>query len=172
MLIAVSFVVAISFLSLNEYSEMSRAPAFVEAAGRTMNVVQILRDSTAIYNIVDNQTEFIGAFDSAYSILGNLDSLNGSKNSIVSTILDDIYKSPIIGYIRAGNASKDFSVTTQAQERMTLPNPFADHSEINQTINQQVFDAIGSAQVLNSTAVTIKCDFGGNIEDWKCGVHG
>lgn len=173
-LIAVSFVVPISLFLLNEYWESNRASAFVEATGGGMNIVQILRDSTATYNIVDNQTKFMGVFDTIYSIFGNRDSPNGSKDSIVSTILDDFYSSPTIGYIRAGNASGVLNATdqTQTQERFTLPNPFVELSEINQTIDQQVGDAIRSTQALNSTTVTIKCDFDGNIEDWKCLVHG
>jgi hypothetical protein len=172
--IAVSFVVPISLFLLNGIWESNRASALVEAMGGGVNIVQILRDSTATYNIMDNQTEFMGVFDTIYFILGNRDSLNGSKDLIVSTILDDFYRSPAIGYIRAGNASGVLNATdqTQTQARFTLPNPFVELSEINQTIDQQVGDAIGSTQALNSTAVTIKCDFDGNIEDWKCVVHG
>jgi hypothetical protein len=172
-LIAVPFVVVfISFFSLNEYSESNVASASVEATGGRVNVVHILRDSTATYNIVDNQTQFIGPFDTTYFILGIRDSLNGSKDFILSTIRDDFKNSPTIGYIRAGNATADLSVTNQSQGRIGLPNPFVDLSEINQTIDQQVGDAIGSAQALNSAAVTIRCDFDGDIKDWKCVVHG
>ena len=34
------------------------------------NVVQIIKDSMASYSIVNNETEFVGAFDATYSISG------------------------------------------------------------------------------------------------------
>ena len=39
------------------------------------NVVHIIRDSMASYSLVNNETEFVGAFDATYSISGNSESL-------------------------------------------------------------------------------------------------
>src|SRR5262245_26145886 len=69
------------------------------------NVVQVVKDSMTSYSIVNNETEFIGAFDTTYSISGSIESLIGSHDAIISVIQDDFINSPTIGYIKAGNIS-------------------------------------------------------------------
>jgi hypothetical protein len=132
------------------------------------SVVQIVKDSTTSYSIVNNETEFIGAFDTTYSISGNIESLNGSHDAIISVIQDDFNSSPTIGYIKAGNSSASSSAESPTSNNLTLPNPFVDSTTINNTISQKVSDAIESLDGHDQPIVDIKCDFDMNIEGWKC----
>lgn len=171
--IAVSIVTVTSFLSADQKSNWNIVLASVqEVKGGPMNVVHILKDSTVSYDIKGAQTELIGVFDTTYTILGNSESLNSSKGLIVSTIQDDFNHSPTVGYIRSGNPSNVSDTNNQTLEGLSLPNPFADIAEINQTINEHVSDAIGLVDGHNFRFVTVKCDFDMNIEDWECIDHG
>jgi hypothetical protein len=128
---------------------------------------KITKTSTNSYIIVDDGPELVGAFDMVYAITGSSESLNKSKESIVSIIQDDLDNSPTIGYIRADAAGNQIQT-----EGVGLPNPFVDLQTINSTVIQQLSDSINSAAALNLTIVEIKCDFGMNIRDWKCEDHG
>lgn len=128
---------------------------------------KITKTSTNSYIIVDDGPELVGAFDNLYTITGSSESLNKSKESIVSIVQDDLDNSPTIGYIRAGEAGNQ----TQTKG-VGLPNPFVDLQTINSTAIQQLSDSINSASTLNLTIVEIKCNFGMNIKDWKCEDHG
>jgi hypothetical protein len=131
------------------------------------NNTKVTRTSTNSYTIVDDGPELVGVFDMVYIITGSSESLNKSKESIVSFVRDDLDNSPTIGYIRASSAGNQ----TQT-EGAGLPNPFVDLQTINSTAIQQLSDSINSASALNLTIVEIKCDFGMNIMDWKCEDHG
>ena len=128
---------------------------------------KITKTSTNSYIIVDDGPELVGAFDNLYTITGSSESLNKSKESIVSIVQDDLDNSPTIGYIRAGEPGNQ----TQTKG-VGLPNPFVDLQTINSTATQQLSDSINSASTLNLTIVEIKCNFGMNIKDWKCEDHG
>ncbi|HZD34611.1 MAG TPA: hypothetical protein VE130_05360 [Nitrososphaeraceae archaeon] len=132
------------------------------------NNTKITKTSTNSYIIVDDGPELVGAFDIVYTITGSSESLNKSKESIVSIVQDDLDNSPTIGYIRAAAAAGNQTQT----EGVGLPNPFVDLQTINSTVIQQLSNSINSASALNLTIVEIKCDFGMNIRDWKCEDHG
>jgi hypothetical protein len=129
------------------------------------NNTKITKTSTNSYIIVDDGPELVGAFNIVYTITGSSESLNKSKESIVSIVQDDLDNSPTIGYIRAAGDQ------TQT-EGVGLPNPFVDLQTVNSTVIQQLSDSINSASALNLTIVEIKCDFGMNIRDWRCEDHG
>jgi hypothetical protein len=124
--------------------------------------IHIMKTSTNSYNIIDGQTVFTGTFDTTYAVTGSSNSLNKSKDLIISTIEDDFNSSPTIGYVRAGNTSEVSGLGAN------IPNPFADQQRINSTIAQELFRAIGSAHSLNFTIAAIECNFGMNIENWRC----
>jgi hypothetical protein len=146
--------------------QLSFAQEQIENNDDSNNNTKITKTSTNSYIIVDDGPELVGAFDTIYTISGSSESLNKSKESILSIIQDDLDNSPTIGYIRA-----EASNQTQT-EGVGLPNPFVDLRTINSTVTQQLSDSINSASALNSTIVEIKCDFGMNIMDWKCEDHG
>ena len=132
------------------------------------DVVHIVRDSMASYNLVNNETEFVGAFDTTYSISGDSMSLMNSHDAIISMVQNDFNRSPTIGYIKVGNSSDSSADGTQSSSSLTLPNPFADSALVNQTISQTISTAIESVEGLDVPMIDIKCDFDANIEDWKC----
>ena len=141
--------------------------AQVQLENNSNDNTKITKTSTNSYIIVDDGPELVGAFDNIYTITGSSESLNKSKELIVSIVQDDLDNSPTIGYIRAGAAGNQ----TQT-EGAGLPNPFVDLQAINSTATQQLSDSINSASALNLTIVEIKCNFGMNIKDWKCEDHG
>jgi len=124
--------------------------------------IHIMKTSANSYNIIDGQTVFTGTFDTTYAVTGSSNSLNKSKDLIISTIEDDFNSSPTIGYIRAGNTSKVSGLGAN------IPNPFADQQRINSMVAQELSRAIGSAYRLNFTIAAIECNFGMNVENWHC----
>jgi len=167
--VILSFMVPTSFLSLNDSARMDMALGSGQTTDESeANVVQIVKDSMTTYNIVNNETEFLGAFDTTYTISGNSESLRGAENAIISAVRDDLNKSPTIGYIKAGNVSTSSSTDPQAPDDLTLPNPFVDSATVNQSISLEVSNAIESVDSLDVPIINIKCDFDMNIEDWQC----
>src|SRR5215207_3947131 len=62
------------------------------------NNIHIRKTSANSYNIVDGQTVLMGTFGTTYEVTGSSNSLNKSKDLIISTIQDDYDSSPTIGY--------------------------------------------------------------------------
>jgi hypothetical protein len=167
--VILSLMVPSSFLSLKDPAGMYIASGSAQTTDEAeANVVQIVKDSMTTYNIVNNETEFLGAFDTTYTISGNSESLKGAENAIISAVRDDLNKSPTIGYIKAGNVSTLSSTDRQAPDDLTLPNPFVDSATVNQSIIEEVSNVIGSVEGLDVPIIDIKCDFDMNIEDWQC----
>lgn len=167
--VILSLMLPSSFLSLNDPAGMYIASGSAQTTDEAeANVVQIVKDSMTTYNIVNNETEFLGAFDNTYTISGNSESLKGAENAIISAVRDDLNKSPTIGYIKAGNVSNSSSTDPRAPDDLTLPNPFVDSAIVNQSISREVSNAIESVGGLDVPIIDIKCDFDMNIEDWQC----
>ena len=124
--------------------------------------IHIMKTSANSYNIVDDQTLFMGTFDTTYAVTGSSNSLNKSKDLIISTIQDDFNSSPTIGYVRAGNTSQVSGLGAN------IPNPFADQQRINSTIAHVLSRAIAAAHSLNFTIAAVECNFRMNIENWHC----
>jgi hypothetical protein len=161
-----SFISLISIDDLDNTIMVSGSLQPTEEPGE--NAVQVVKDSMTSYSIVNNETEFISAFDTTYSISGSIESLIGSHDAIISVVQDDFINSPTTGYIKAGNISTSSSAESPSSNNPRLPNPFVDSATINRTISQKVSNAIESLHGQDQPVVDIKCDFGMNIEDWKC----
>jgi hypothetical protein len=159
----------IPFISIDDFDDAVMVSGSLQPTGEPGdNIVQIVKDSMTSYSIVNNETEFIGAFDTTYSISGSIESLIGSHDAIISVVQDDFINSPTIGYIKAGNISTSSSTEPPSSNNLKLPNPFVDSATINRTISQKVSTAIESLYDQDQPVVDIKCDFDMNIEDWKC----
>jgi hypothetical protein len=173
-LMSVSYVLSPSFSQEqasvidNSNSSVSSSPD-ITPEQQSKNTVHITKTSANSYDIVDDSTGLVSAFDTVYTITGSSNSLNKSKDLIVSIIQDDYDHSPSIGYVRAENITEKAGEPSPAA---SLANPFVDQSAINSTITNELTAAIDSAHSLNFTIVVIKCDFGMNIRDWKCDNHG
>jgi len=70
--VVLSLMVPTSLMSINDSSGMNMVLGFGQPTDESeANVVQIVKDSMTTYNIVNNETEFLGAFDTTYTISGN-----------------------------------------------------------------------------------------------------
>ena len=156
------FMLPTSFYSIKDFTSMNMAwGSFQSSNEQKENIVKIIKDSMTSYYIVNNETEFIGSFDTSYSISGNSASLTNSRDKIISVIQEDFSRSPTMGYVTVGNIS-----TTS--NRLAIPNPFADPAAINQTISQKVSNAIETLDRHDVPTIEIKCDFDMNIAEWNC----
>jgi hypothetical protein len=173
-LISVSFVLIPSF-SQEQASVIDNSNSAISSSSdktqekQIKNTVHITKTSANSYDIVDDSTGLVSAFDTVYTITGNSNSLNKSKDLIISIIQDDYDHSSTIGYIRAENITDKVGEPTPAA---SLVNPFVDQQTINSTITNELTGAIDSAHSLNFATVVIKCDFGMNIREWNCDNHG
>ena len=173
-LISVSFVLIPSF-SQEQASVIDNSNSSISSSAdriqekQSKNTVHITKTSANSYDIVDDSTGLVSAFDPGYTITGSSNSLNHSKDLILSIIQDDYDHSSTIGYIRAENITDKVGEPTPAA---SLVNPFVDQQTINSTITNELTGTIDSAHSLNFTTVVVKCDFGMNIREWKCNNHG
>ena len=175
-LMSVSYVLSPSF-SQEQASLLDNSTSLVSSSSSldvmqeppSKNPVHITKTSTNSYDIVDDSTGLVSAFDTVYTITGSSNSLNQSKDLIVSIIQDDYDHSSTIGYVRAENTTDKVGEPTPAA---SLVNPFVDQQTINSTITNELTGAIDSAHSLNFATVVIKCDFGMNIREWNCDNHG
>lgn len=140
---------------------------------QSKGIVQIAKTATSSFNIINESTGLLGTFDNIYTITGSSDSLNKSKDLIITMITSDFDKSPTIGYVRAADIEHVFDISNKSNSLPpALPNPFADEQTINSTLTLIISEAIDSAQSIGFTIVAIQCNFGMNIMDWKCKDHG
>ncbi len=142
-------------------------PSAVQPTSPSSSSIQITKDLSNSYTISSGSSS-IGTFDATYRVLGNVDSIKKEQNLIISAITDDFNDSPIAGYVEV---SAD-STTEQQQQQPTLPNPFADNTTISQKIETEINNAISSAEKSNFAETSIQCNFGMNLQDWKCRSHG
>lgn len=174
-LMSVSYILSTSFsqeqssLVDNSTLPVSSPSSNILQEPSSKNTVHITKTSTNSYDIVDDSTGLVSAFDTVYTITGSSNSLNKSKDLIVSIIQDDYNHSSTIGYVRAENITDKVGEPTPAS---SLVNPFVDQQTINSKITNELTGAIDSAHSLNFTTVVVKCDFGMNIREWKCDNHG
>ena len=90
--------------------------------------------------------------------------INGSRDLITSTIVDNFDKNPNIGYVVSNSSS--LSIASQ----LGLPNPSVSKDIINQKITNETQNAITATSVSNppEKIVEIKCTFGMFLADYKC----
>lgn len=142
-------------------------PSASQSTSPSSSSIQITKDLTNSYTISSGSSS-IGTFDATYTVLGNIDSINKEQNLVISIITDDFNNSPIAGYVEV---SAD-STTELQQQQPTLPNPFADNATISQKIETEINNAISSAEKSNFAETSIQCNFGMNLQEWKCRSHG
>jgi hypothetical protein len=129
--------------------------------------LHIIKDATNSYTI-SLGSSFIGAFDTTYSILGNVSSMEASKDLITSTIIDDFGNSPTVGYI---NNTSTSSAYQSNQTQLSLSNPFATKNAIDEKIRGEIATSIGNAAKSDQVEGEIKCLFGSSLNDFKCNFH-
>ncbi len=135
--------------------------------GHQLTDVQITKSSSLTYNLID-EASLIGPFNTTYTITGNSSSLIKAKDTITSLIFEDFSSSPTIGYIKAENISGFDDAGNSTKGFMSsIANPFADINTINSTLTKEISNAIES-QDTGSSTISIKCNLGMSITNWKC----
>jgi hypothetical protein len=130
--------------------------------------LHIIKDATNSYTI-SSGASFIGSFDTTYTIIGSVSSLEASKDLIVSTITEDFGNSPTVGYVINTSSSSE-SKTNLTQP--SLPNPFATKSAIDEKIRSEITTSIGNAAKSDPVEGEIKCIFGSSLDDFRCSFYG
>lgn len=136
-----------------------------ENSGR--QTLHIIKDATNSYTI-SSGTSFVSAFDTTYSIIGGVSSIEESKDLLISTIIEDFSDSPTIGYI---NNTSTSSASQTSLNQSSLPNPFATKDVIDEKIRNELTASIDDAAKSDSADGEIKCIFGSNLDDFKCSFH-
>jgi len=123
----------------------------------------ITSDSNSVYSIPSTFVK-VDRFNTNYTITGKIFFINGSRDLITSTIVDNFDKNPNIGYVVSNSSS--LSIASQ----LGLPNPFVSKDIINQKITNETQNVITVASVTNppEKSVEIKCTFGMFLADYKC----
>lgn len=155
-ILAASIILALGLLHVDEVDPQ---PTFAQSSSASMSSpIHIIKDETSSY-VVSGSAKYVGTFDTSYTILGSVDSVNASKDLIRSTIIRDYGSSPTIGYVKV-----PMDVSPGA-------NPFADKATINQTMTAEIDKAIEMAGESSTPSTNIKCTFGMELSEWKCTNH-
>ena len=136
------------------------------------SIINMTSENKNAYTISSGFTR-IDNFVTTYTITGGIDSIKSSSDLITSTIIKDFDGNANIGYVKNGlssqaNAQQQQVRQRQNQQQPSLPNPFVDKSDINQTISDAVTNAISSASISFGGYLQIKCIFGMNLADYHC----
>ena len=123
----------------------------------------ITSDSNSVYSIPSTFVK-VDRFNTNYTIAGKIFFINGSRDLITSTIVDNFDKNPNIGYVVSNSSSLSIA------SHPGLPNPFVSKDIINQKITNETQNAITAASVSNppEKSVEIKCTFGMFLANYKC----
>jgi hypothetical protein len=127
--------------------------------------LHIIKDATNSYTI-SSGSSFIGAFDTTYSIIGNVSSMEAAKDLIISTIIEDFGNSPTIGYVNNTGTSPSASQTNLTQP--LILNPFATKNAIDGKIRSEITTSIGDVAKSGPVEGEIKCIFGSSLDDFSC----
>lgn len=152
-------IVYVSFVGINNsFSQIDAVDATHEST------IHITKHSSNSYALSKGSSQ-IGSFDTTYTILGSVSSLQASKDLITSTVINDFDKSPFIGYVIAPTSKSK-------SNSPTLANPFVDKTAINLKITNEIHSSIDSTHKLKTKNAVIKCNFGMEISKWNCVTHG
>jgi hypothetical protein len=159
-------VISISFLLVLIAASPQITPAFAQNITQSEETtLHITKDATNSYTI-SSGASFIGAFDTTYSIIGSVRSMEISKDLIVSTITEDFGNSATIGYVNNTRSPSQANL-----DQPGLPNPFATKADIDEKIGNEITTSIENAIESNSVEGEIKCIFGSSLDDFRCNFH-
>jgi hypothetical protein len=153
---------------------LQNKPVFAQTSSSASSYsgVHITKYTTNSYTISSGFSS-IGTFDTTYTILGNITSIQNARDLIISTITKDYDSTPTIGYVKvAPQKTAEGETSSSSSQPPTIANPFADKATINQRITTEIDKAMKSPAKSNFVNLEIKCDFGMDLSDWKCNSHG
>ncbi len=152
---------------------LQNKPVFAQtsSSASSFSAVHITKYTTNSYTISSGFSS-IGTFDTTYTILGNITSIQNARDLIISTITKDYDSTPTIGYVKVAPQKTAEGEASSSSQQSTIANPFADKATINQRIITEIDKAMESSAKSNFVNLEIKCDFGMDLSDWKCSSHG
>src|ERR687889_223323 len=153
---------------------LQNKPVFAQtsSSASSFSAVYITKYTTNSYTISSGFSS-IGTFDTTYTILGNITSIQNARDLIISTITKDYDSTPTIGYVKVTpQKTAEGEASSSSSQPSTIANPFADKATINQRITTEIDKAMESSAKSNFVNLEIKCDFGMDLSDWKCSSHG
>jgi len=151
--------------------KLQNKPLFAQtSSSAALSAVHITKDTTNSYTLSSGFTS-IGTFDTTYTILGNITSIENTRDLIISTITKDYDSTPTVGYVKVAPQNTSQEDASSSSQQSTTANPFADKATINQRITTEIQKAIESAAKSNFVTLEIRCDFGMDLSDWKCSSH-
>ena len=170
MTIATSLIMAIDE---DGVQKLQNKPLFAQTSSpsaTSSSAVHITKDTTNSYTLSSGFTS-IGTFDTTYTIVGNITSIENTRDLIISTIAKDYDSTPTVGYVKVAPQDTSQGDGSSSSQQSTIANPFADKATINQRITTEIQKAIESAAKSNFVNLEIRCDFGMYLSDWKCSSH-
>jgi hypothetical protein len=151
--------------------KLQNKPLFAQtSSSAALSAVHITKDTTNSYTLSSGFTS-IGTFDTTYTILGNITSIENTRDLIISTITKDYDSTPTVGYVKVAPQNTSQGDASSSSQQSTIANPFADEATINHRITTEIQKAIESAVKSNFVNLEIRCDFGMDLSDWKCSSH-
>ena len=169
--IATSLIMAVDE---NGVQKLQNKPLFAQtsssSSASSFSAVHITKDTTNSYTLSSGFSS-IGTFDTTYTILGNITSIENTRDLIISTITKDYDSTPTVGYVKVAPQNTSQGDASSSSQQSTIANPFADKATINQRIMTEIHKAIESAAKSNFVNLEIRCDFGMDLSDWKCSSH-
>jgi hypothetical protein len=153
--------------------KLRNKPLFAQtssSSASSFSAVHITKDTTNSYTLSSGFTS-IGTFDTTYIILGNITSIENTRDLIISTITKDYDSTPTVGYVKVAPQNTSQGDASSSSQQSTIANPFADEATINHRITTEIQKAIESAVKSNFVNLEIRCDFGMDLSDWKCSSH-
>ncbi len=155
--------------------KLQNKPLFAQtsssSASSSFSAVHITKDTTNSYTLSSGFSS-IGTFDTTYTILGNITSIENTRDLIISTITKDYDSTPTVGYVKVAPQNTSQGEASSSSQQSTIANPFADKATIYQRITTEIDKAMESSAKSNFVNLEIKCDFGMDLSDWKCSSHG
>jgi hypothetical protein len=125
---------------------------------------QILKVAKNSYTITLDAS-FIGSFNTTYQIVGDVGSMNLSKDLIITTITKDFDSSPEAGYV---NNTTSVSDNQLHPNKRSLPNPFATKDVIEEKIRSEIAASMENAEKSGIVHGEIECIFGSRLDGFKC----
>src|ERR671914_952021 len=128
--------------------KLQNKPLFAQtsssSASSSFSAVHITKDTTNSYTLSSGFTS-IGTFDTTYTILGNITSIENTRDLIISTITKDYDSTPTVGYVKvAPQKTAEGEASSSSSQPSTIANPFADKATINQRTTTEIDKAMES----------------------------
>jgi hypothetical protein len=128
---------------------------------------QIIKVAKNSYTITLDAS-FIGPFNTTYQIVGDVGSMNLSKDLIITTITKDFDSSPEAGYV---NNTSRISDNQLYPNKRNIPNPFATKDVIDEKIRSEIAASMENAEKSGIVHGEIECIFGSSLDRFKCSFY-